>query len=57
MSEANKKQLDLVLKTLDRIELHGKDNLDMMLGVMLTLEKVIKEDDHAVLDSDGNSEA
>ena len=40
LSEANKKQLDLVLKTLDRIELHGKDNLDMMLGVMLALEKL-----------------
>ena len=53
----SKNDIELVLKTLNRLEVRGKDNLDMLLGCILTLEKLIKEDDHAVLDSDGNSEA
>ena len=57
MSKEAKENLELILKTLNKLEVHGKDNLDMLLGCMLTLEKVIKEDDHAVLDSNRNSEA
>lgn len=44
MSEENKKQLQHVLQTLDLIEIHGKENMDMLLGCILTLEKLVKED-------------
>lgn len=53
----SKKDIELVYKTLNKIEVRGKENLDMLLGCMLTLEKLIKEDDHAVLDSNRDSEA
>lgn len=45
-----KDRLKLVLQTLDRISVTGRDNIDMMLGVMLTIEKIIKEDEEAEKD-------
>lgn len=35
-------QLRAVLRTLDAIEISGRQNLDRLLGCMITLEKVIK---------------
>lgn len=37
-----KEKLELVLRTLDRISVTGRDNLDMMLGCMMTIEQIIK---------------
>ena len=44
MSEENKKQIQMVIQTLDLIEVHGKDNLDMLLGCILTLQSLTKEE-------------
>lgn len=43
MSEEIKKQLQMVVQTLNLIEVHGKNNLDMLLGCILTLNKLTKE--------------
>lgn len=42
MSEENKKKLQALIQTLNLIEVHGKDNLDMLLGCILTLESLAK---------------
>lgn len=49
MNESVKAKIELVLKTLDSISVTGRNNIDMLLGCMLTLEAVLKEqeDDHA----------
>lgn len=33
-------QLAQVINTLNRIEVHGKDNLDMLLGCIMLLERM-----------------
>lgn len=43
MNESAKKKIKLVLKTLDSISVSGKNNHDMLLGCMLTLEQVLDE--------------
>jgi hypothetical protein len=47
MSEKNKQILAAVVNTLNRIEVHGHDNLDMMLGCIRTIRKMLEgvEDD------------
>ena len=35
--------INIVLSTLNRIEVHGKSNLDMLLGCIMTLEQCKKE--------------
>lgn len=47
MSESDKSMLSLVINTLNSISVKGKDNLDMLLGSILALEKLLngeKED-------------
>lgn len=39
-----KEKLSLVLRTLDSIEVKGRGNIDMLLGCMLTLEQIIKDE-------------
>lgn len=41
----NIKRMKLVLKTLDQIDVRGKENLDLMLGCMMALEKEIAEEE------------
>ena len=45
MSEDLKNKLKALLFTLNSIEVHGKQNLDMLLGCVLTLQSLIKEDE------------
>lgn len=45
MSEKNKQILAAVVNTLNRIEVHGHDNLDMMLGCIRTLKNIIESID------------
>lgn len=42
-----KEKLDLVLRTLDKISVTGRNNIDMMLGCMMILEQIIKEEQEA----------
>ena len=42
MSEEVKNKLKALLFTLESIEVHGKQNLDMLLGCILTLESLAK---------------
>ena len=35
--------LEKVIATLNAIEVHGKDNIDMLLGCILTLEQLDRE--------------
>lgn len=58
MKDSTRKSIEAVIKTLDSVAVSGKNNLDMQLGCILTLEKVLREEDSdAVLDSDGNTGA
>ena len=43
MNESVKQKILEVVHTLDQIEVHGKDNLDMLLGCILTLNALAKE--------------
>lgn len=43
MSEKNKQILAAVLNTLDKIEVRGEDNLDMMLGCIRALKSIKTE--------------
>ena len=53
MNESSKTMLRAVLSTLNQITVNGRNNIDMLLGCILTLEKVLesKEEDNG--DSDG----
>ena len=44
MNESTKRAIHAVLQTLDQITVSGRDNLDMMLASMMTLEKLLNEE-------------
>lgn len=44
MNESVKRTIHAVLQTLDQITVSGRDNLDMMLASMMTLEKLLNEE-------------
>ena len=44
MNESTKTMLRVVLSTLNQITVSGKSNLDMLLGSIMTLEKVLEEE-------------
>lgn len=44
MNESVKRAIHAVLQTLDQITVSGRDNLDMMLASMMTLEKLLNEE-------------
>ena len=44
MNESDKRTIHAVLQTLDQITVSGRDNLDMMLASMMTLEKLLNEE-------------
>ncbi len=44
MNESAKRAIHAVLQTLDQITVSGRDNLDMMLASMMTLEKLLNEE-------------
>lgn len=43
MKESAKKTIELVIHTLNSVSVTGKNNLDMLLGSILALEKLLKE--------------
>ena len=44
MNEATKRAIHAVLQTLDQITVSGRDNLDMMLASMMTLERLLNKE-------------
>lgn len=42
--------------TLETIPVSGKDNLDKLLGCILTIETIMNEMEKAVAENDGNGE-
>ena len=47
----NKQKLMLVINTLNKIPVSGKDNLDMLLGCILALEEMAQEQEGEVKDN------
>ena len=45
MNESAKSAIRAVLNTLDQLTVSGRDNLDMLLASMMTLEKLLKEEE------------
>lgn len=35
-----KEKIEMVIRTLNNIEVHGKNNLDMLLGCIMALEQI-----------------
>lgn len=48
--------LKSIKATLETITVSGKDNLDKLLGCILTIEKICNEMEKAVAENDGNGE-
>ena len=44
MKDENKAIINGVINTLNQITVRGKDNMDMLLGCILALEGVLKEE-------------
>ena len=40
MKESTKSTLDAVVRTLNKITVNGRENLDMLLGCILAIEKI-----------------
>ena len=45
MSEEVKNTLRVMYDTLGDIEVHGRKNMDMLLGCMIALEKILKSEE------------
>ena len=43
MNESAKSTIEKVIRTLDQITVNGRNNMDMLLGCILTLEKLVKD--------------
>lgn len=43
MKDETKEMLKLVIRTLNSITVNGRDNMDMLLGSIITLERLINE--------------
>lgn len=43
MNESTKQTIEKVIRTLDQITVNGRNNMDMLLGCILTLEKLCKD--------------
>lgn len=54
MSEEIKNKLWRVITTLEDISVRGKDNLDMLLGCILELERMVKEVKETEVNTDGD---
>lgn len=52
----DEQQLRIVIKTLNHIEVHGKENMDRLLGCILALERMLqKMGENHERDSEGNA--
>jgi hypothetical protein len=47
MNESAKKTIQAVLRTLDAVTVSGRQNMDMLLGCILTLEKLANDSEEA----------
>lgn len=47
MKEVTRTILQRVLITLEEVEVHGKENLDRLLGAMMVLEQIINDSEEA----------
>lgn len=47
MNESAKKTIEAVLRTLDAVTVSGRKNMDMLLGCILTLEKLVNDSEEA----------
>lgn len=45
MKSTVKDKIGAVIQTLDKVTVKGKDNLDMLLGCILTLEAAVAEEE------------
>lgn len=55
MKSTTHRNLELVIKTLNYVSVNGKDNLNMLLGSIQTLEKILQDEEvepEDVLDGD-----
>lgn len=43
MNESVKQNIEKVIRTLDMVTVSGRNNMDMLLGCILTLEKLVKD--------------
>ena len=43
MNESAKSTIEKVIRTLDMVTVSGRNNMDMLLGCILTLEKLVKD--------------
>jgi hypothetical protein len=43
MNESTKQTIEKVIRTLDMVAVSGRNNMDMLLGSILTLEKLVKD--------------
>lgn len=43
MNESTKQTIEKVIRTLDQITVSGRNNMDMLLGCILTLDKLVKD--------------
>lgn len=43
MNELTKQTIEKVIRTLDMVTVSGRNNMDMLLGCILTLEKLVKD--------------
>lgn len=43
MNESVKHEIEKVIRTLDMVTVSGRNNMDMMLGCILTLDKLVKD--------------
>lgn len=43
MNESTKQTIEKVIRTLDLVTVSGRNNMDMLLGSILTLEKLVKD--------------
>lgn len=56
ISAMDEQQLSIIIKTLNHIEVHGKENMDRLLGCILALERMLqKMGENHERDSEGNA--
>lgn len=59
MNGSTRSTISAVIKTLNLVSVTGRDNLDMVLGCILALEKTLREEEpvSGILDDHGSADA
>lgn len=50
---SNADVIQMVINTLDSIEIHGKDNISKLLGCIQALESIVKQAEKEIQSEDG----